>query len=154
MEAQWSPQSWFNACYWSHRGGTREVEVSPRLRDWVLQQDAFIAWPQLSDHCASIMQPRQCPCIPSASFKWPARCDMAFIKPMHHNKPNIPSSATLVWLFWTHSKLDGDPGIHGDYWTSSVPPLNDQGSHAASFEPSTAAWPVLWSQEGGRVPSQ
>ena len=31
MEAQRSPQSSFNARYWSPKGGTREAEASPRL---------------------------------------------------------------------------------------------------------------------------
>ena len=60
----------FNAHYWRHRGSTRKAEALPRLRDWVLQQNAFIMWQPLADHCASILPPWQCLCIPSASFEW------------------------------------------------------------------------------------
>ena len=59
------------------------------------------------------------------------------------------SSATLLRLFSTRSKLDDDHGVHGDCWTSCVPHLNDQGNHAVSFELPTATWSVSWSQEGG-----
>ena len=59
------------------------------------------------------------------------------------------SSVTLLRLFWTCSKLDGDHGVHGDCSTSCVPPLEDQGNHAASFERPTETWSVLWSHEGG-----
>ena len=59
------------------------------------------------------------------------------------------SSATFVPLFWTCSKLHGDHGVHGDVWTSYVPPLNDQGNRSASLLPSMATWPILWSHEGG-----
>ena len=55
----------------------------------------------------------------------------------------------FVRLFWTCSKLHGDHGVHGDVWTSYVPPLNDQGNRSASLLPSTATWPVLWSYKGG-----
>ena len=61
-----------------------------------------------------------------------------------------PTSSTFVRLFWTCSKLHGDHGVHGDVWTSCVPPLNDQGNRSASFLPSTATWPVLCSHNGGR----
>ena len=56
------------------------------------------------------------------------------------------SSATILRLM---AKLDGDHSVHGDCWTSCVPPLNDQGNHAASFKRPTATWSVLWSHEGG-----
>ena len=59
------------------------------------------------------------------------------------------SSATFVRLFWTCSKLHGDHGVHGDVWTSCVPPLSDQGNRSASFLPSTATWRVLWWHNGG-----
>ena len=42
------------------------------------------------------------------------------------------SSATFVRLFWTCSKLHCDHGVHGEVWTSSVRPLNDQGNLSAS----------------------
>ena len=50
------------------------------------------------------------------------------------------SSATFVRLFWTCSKLHCDRGVHGEVWTSSAPPLNDQGNLSASSVPSTATW--------------
>ena len=53
------------------------------------------------------------------------------------------SSATFVRLFWTCSKLHSDHGVHGEVWTSSVPPWNDQGKLSASFVPSTVTWPVF-----------
>ena len=55
------------------------------------------------------------------------------------------SSVTLLRLFWTRSKFDGSHGVHGDCWTSCVPPFNDQGIHAASFGRPMATWSVLWS---------
>ena len=75
-------------------------------------------------------------CVPSSCLLW-ATCE----------RPT--SSATFVRLFWTCSKLHGDHGVHGNVWTSYVPPLNDHGKRSASLLPSTATWPVLWSHEGG-----
>ena len=57
------------------------------------------------------------------------------------------TTVTIVPLFWTCAKLHGDHGVHGDVWTSCVPPLNDQGKRSASFLPSTATWPFLWSHK-------
>ena len=53
--------------------------------------------------------------------------------------------ACYCFTFLTCSKLHSDHGVHGEVWTSVVPPLNDQGKLLASFVPSTATWPVLWS---------
>ena len=66
-----------------------------------------------------------CACLLWATCEWPT------------------SLATFVRLFWICSKLHGDQGVHGEVWTSFVPPLNDQGSLSASFVPSTATWPVF-----------
>ena len=41
----------------------------------------------------------------------------------------------------------GVHGIHWDLWMSCVPPLKDQGNRSASFVPSTATLPVLWSHK-------
>ena len=57
--------------------------------------------------------------------------------------------ATFVRLFWTCSKIYGDNGVHGDVWTSCVPPSNDLANHSASFEPPAATWQILWSHKGG-----
>ena len=105
------------------------------LPDWRenLQQNASITWRPLVDHCASILQPRQCLCLCLlwATFEQPT------------------SSATFVRLFWTCSKIYGDHGVHGDVWTSCVPPSNDLCNHSASFEPPTATWQILWSHKRG-----
>ena len=84
----------------------------------------------MSDPCVFILRPRRCVYLPPASLERPT------------------SSATFVRLFLTCSKPHGDHGIHGVVWTSSVPPLNDQGNLSAFAVPSTATWPILWSHKG------
>ena len=78
-------------------------------------------------------------CIPSFCLLW-ATCEQP------------TSSATFVRLFWTCWEFHSDHSVHGEFWTSSVPPLNDQGNLAALFEPSTATWQVLGlCKEGTKV---
>ena len=84
-------------------------------------------------------------CIPSTTT---ALC-VPFPCPLWATCERPTSSATFVRLFWTCSKLHEDYGVRGEVWTSSVPPLNDQGNLSASLVPSTATWPVLWSHKGG-----
>ena len=74
--------------------------------------------------------------VPSSCLLW-ATCE----------RPT--SWATFVRLFLTCLKLHSDHVVHGDVWTSYVPPLNDHGNRSASLLPSTATWPVLWSHKGG-----
>ena len=125
--AQWTPL----VGQWRHNGGTRKAGVSLKFET----QCSHFYWVTngrpLCIHSATTAM-----CVPSFCLLW-ATCE----------RPT--SSATFVRLFWTCSKLHDDHGVHGDVWTSSVPPLNDQGNRSASALPSTATWPVLWSHKGG-----
>ena len=116
-------------------GGRRKAEALLKMIHNVHNSTYFYGatngWP-LCIHSATTAM-----CVPSSCLLW-ATCE----------RPT--SLATFVRLFWTCSKLHGDHGVHGDVWTSCVPPLNDQGNRSASFLPSTATWPVLWSHNGGR----
>ena len=131
MEAEWSSQSSFKGRYCRHRGG-RNVAHTEGLSFAVerIYYMAIIGWP-FCIHSATTAMPLRPLCLIWATIERPT------------------SSATLLRLFWTRSKLDGDHGVHGDCWTSCVPPLNDQGNHAASFERPMATWSVLWSHKGG-----
>ena len=113
---------------WWYKEGRSVAQIDTQCSQ---QYVFFTGWP-MADHCAAILPPRRCVCLPPASFERPT------------------SSATFVRLFWTCSKLHSDHGVHGDVWTSWVPPLNDQGNRSASFLPSPATWSVLWSHNGGR----
>ena len=118
MEAQWSPQWSLNGRHWSAKGGTMVVQGRQRYRsNWYTMFTTVRILPAtnvlpLRIHSAiTVMRP--------ASFEWPV-------------------SDRLPWrLFWTCSKLHGVHGVHDEVWTSSVPPLNDQGKLSASFVPST-----------------
>ena len=117
-----------------HNGGKRKADVSPTL----MHNVRIFYWATngrpLCIHSATTAM-----CVPSSCLLW-ATCE----------RPT--SSTTFVRLFWTCSKLHGDHGVHGDVWTSYVPPLNDQGNRSASLLPSTATWPVLGShKEGAKV---
>ena len=74
MEAQWSPQ-W--SAQWTlpvgqrrHSGGTREAEASHKLAHNVIYNwtNYFTGRPA-TDPCASIMRPRRCACLPSATLE-------------------------------------------------------------------------------------
>ena len=114
-----------------HNGGTRKAEASLKSIHNVHNSTHLFTGRPMADHCASIQRPRRCVCLPPASFE----------RPVSDRPPR--------WLFWTCSRLYGDHGVHGDIWTSCVPPLCDQGNRTASFLPSTAAWPVLWPHKRG-----
>ena len=116
-----------NEAQWWYKGGRNIAQIDTQC----LQQYAFFYGATNGDPCASILRPRRCVCLPPASFERPT------------------SSASFVRLFWTWSKLHGDHCVHGKVWTSSLPPLNDQGNLSASFVPSTETWLVLWSHKGG-----
>ena len=125
--AQWTPLDGQRR----HNGGIRKADVSLKL----IHNVRIFYWATngrpLCIHSATTAM-----CVLSSCLLW-ATCE----------RPS--SSATFVRLFWTCSKLHGDHGVHGDVWTSYVPPLNDQGNRSASLLPSTATWPVLWSHKGG-----
>ena len=125
--AQWTPLVGQRR----HNGGTRKADVSLTL----IHNVCIFYWVTngrpLCIHSATTAMR-----VPSSCLLW-ATCE----------RPT--SSATLVRLFWTCSKLHCDHGVHGDVWTSYVPPLNDQGNRSASLLPSTATWPVWWSHKGG-----
>ena len=127
--AQWTPLVGQRG----HNGGKREAETSFKLIHNVYNGTHFywaINSPTLCVHSATTAM-----YVPSSCLLW-ATCER-------------PTSATFVRLFWTCPKLQGDHGVHDEVWTSCVPPLNDQGKLSASFVPSTAIWPVLWSHKGG-----
>ena len=116
-----------------HSGGAREAETSLEFihKQYALFYGATNGRP-LCNHSATTAMRMPCSCLLWATCERPT------------------CSATFVRLFWTCSKLHGDHGVHGEVWTSSVPPLNDQGIISAPFVPSTATWPVLWSHFCGR----
>ena len=109
---------------WWYKEGRCVAQIDAQCSD-------FLLGAPLCTHCATTAM-----CVPSSCLLW-ATCE----------RPT--SSATFVRLFWTCSEFHGDHDVHGDDWTSYVPPLNDQGNRSASFLPSTATWPVLWSHKGG-----
>ena len=121
-----------------HKGGRRGFKASPRLRNWVLQQNAFITGQHFASHCASLLQLWQCVCVSPfymyliwATFEWPT------------------FSATFVRLFWTCSKLDGDHGVHGGVWTSCVPLWTTK---ATLLLPSSLQWrPGQFYERGTKV---
>ena len=113
---------------WWYKGGRRVAQIDTQCSHFYWATNGR----PLCIHSATTAM-----CVPSSCLLW-ATCE----------RPT--SSATFVRLFWTCSKLPGDHGVHGDVWTSYVPPLNDQGNRSASFLPSTATWPVLWSHKGGK----
>ena len=118
-----------------HNGGTRKADMSLKL----IHNVRIFHWATngrpLCIHSATTAM-----CVPSSCLLW-ATCE----------RPT--PSGTFVRLFWTCSKLHGDHGVHvhGNVWTSYVPPLNDQSNRSASLLPSTATWPVLWSHKGSTM---
>ena len=136
---------------WRHSGrhSDRSMDAIGRPKDTMVVQGrqtcrsnwytmfAFFTGLPMADHWPlCIHSATTAMCVPSSCLLW-ATCE----------RPT--SSATFVRLFWTCSKLHGDHGVHGDVWTSYVPPLSDQGNRSASLLPSTATWPVLWLHKGG-----
>ena len=125
--AQWTPLVGQRR----HNGGTRKADVLLQLI-----HNVRICYWATNGRPLCIHFTTTAMCVLSSCLLW-ATCE----------RPT--SSATFVRLFWTCSKLHGDHGVHGDVWTSSVPPLYDQCNRSASLLPSTATWPVLWSHRGG-----
>ena len=119
-----------------HSVGTMEAEASRKLIHNVYNNTHEFTGLPMADPCASILRSLRCLYLPPASFE----------RPVSDRPARRPKN---LWLFWTCSKLHGDHGVHGEVWTSSVPPLNDQGNLSASFVPSTATWSFLWSHKGG-----
>ena len=117
---------------WWYKEGRSVAQIDTQCS----QQYVFFKWATnglpLCIHSATMAMCVPSSCLLRATCGWPT------------------SSANIVRLFWTCSKLHGNHGVHGDVWTSCVPPLSDQGNRSASFLPSTATWPVLWSHNGGR----
>ena len=119
-----------------HNGGTRKADVSLKS----IHNVRIVYWATngrpLCIHSATTAM-----CVPSSCLLW-ATCE----------RPT--SSATFVRLFWTCSKLHGDHGVHGDVWTSYVPPLNDQGNRSASLLPKgdLASFVVAQGRHKGRSP--
>ena len=145
MDAQASP--------WSPNGGSVVVtvivqstllEAQRRHRGGrsVAHTEGLIFAVERIYYVAIIGQPL---CIHSATTAMPLRPLCLIWATVERPTPSV----TILQLFWACSKLDGDHGVHSDCWTSCVPPLNNQGNHAASFERPTATWSVLWSHEGG-----
>ena len=122
MEVQWSPLWSLNGCYWSAKGGTMVVQRRQNgFSNWyTMFTTVCIFYGVTNGQPLCIHSATSVMCVPSSCLLW-ATCE----------RPT--SSATFVRLFWTCSKLHGDHGIHGDVWTSWVPPLNDQGNRSASF---------------------
>ena len=130
MEAQWSFQlaqlaivqcTLFEAQRW-YRGGTKEAKVSPRLRDWAMQQNAITTWRPLANHCASILQPRQYRCAPSASFERP-------LSDQSHQRPFFDCCECVQNLKATMASMAivERPVYH--HWTTKatmLPPLGPQ----------------------------
>ena len=115
-----------------HNGGTRKADALLKLIHNVHNSTHFNGATNGRPLC--IHSATRAMCVPSSCLLW-ATCE----------RPT--SSATFVRLLCTCSKPHG---VHGDVWTSCVPPLNDQGNRSASFLPLTETWPLLWSDNGGR----
>ena len=52
-----------------YRGGTWEVEASPKLIHNVYNSRNYLTGQPMADPCASILLPRPCVCLPRASFE-------------------------------------------------------------------------------------
>ena len=132
QDAQWSPNR-RKSCFYVTAPATREAEASPRLTGkFAAERIDYLATivPPFCNHgnvCASL--------LPPLSHLWATNL--------------LGDLCGIVRLFWTCSKIHGDHGVHGDVWTSCVPPLNDLGNHSATFEPPTTTWQILWSHTGG-----
>ena len=73
-EAQWSPQWSFSGRYWSAKGGTMVVQGRRKRRlNWytIFTTVRIFTGRPTADHCASILRPRRCVCLPPASFERP-----------------------------------------------------------------------------------
>ena len=136
MEAEWR-QSHCHGLLWSPNGGTmiaqwtqlvglrrysgdrREAEASLKLIHNVYNSTHFFMERPMAEPCTSILRPRRYVCLPPASFE----------RPVSDRPPRRP----LCDCFEHAQKLHGDHGVHGEVWTSSMPPLNDLGNLSASF---------------------
>ena len=139
--AEWrhSGRHWsLNGRYWSAKGGTMVVQGrEKRCSNWyTMFTTVRIFYGATDGRPLCIHSATTAMCVPSSCLR------------ATDERPTF--SAIFVRLFWACSKLHGDHGVHGDVWTSCVPPLNDQGNRSASFLPSPATSFVVaqWRQKG------
>ena len=78
MEAHWSTQWSLNGRYWWYQAGRSIAQIDTQC----LQQYAFFTGRPMADHCASILRPRWCVCLPHTSFKRPVSD-----RPPRHRRP-------------------------------------------------------------------
>ena len=127
--AQWTPLVGQRR----HNGGTKKADVSLTL----IHNVRIFYWATngrpLCLHSATTAM-----CVPSSCLLW-ATCE----------RPT--SSATLVRLFWTCSKLHGDHGVHGDVWTTLDRPRQPFGLPYA-FNGDLASLVVAQGRHKGRSP--
>ena len=71
MEAQWSPQWSLNGRHWSAKGGTMVVQGRQACHLNLKHNVRIFTGRSMADHCASILRPRRCVCLHSASFERP-----------------------------------------------------------------------------------
>ena len=94
-ESPWSPnggrvvvtvivQSTLLEAQRSHRGGRNVVHIEGL--SFAVER---VTWRSLTDHCASILQPRRCSCVPSASFERP-------LSDQPPRSPSLPPSTNLL----------------------------------------------------------
>ena len=111
--------------------GTGEAKSSLKLIHNVYNSTLFTGWPMIPVHLFCDLGGDVC----------------AFLLWATYERPTCP--ATLCDCFEHAQKLHGDHDIHCDVWTSSVPPMIDQGNLSASLVPSTVTRPVCGRTRGG-----
>ena len=115
--AEWSPQWSLNGRHWSAKGGTKNKggKSITQIETECLRRYAYFT----GDQWLTTVHLFRWLCRPPSCLAW-ATCEQPIC-----------------------SKLHGDHAVHGEVWTSYVPPLKDRGNRSASCVPSTPTWPVL-----------
>ena len=127
MDANGRPKE----AHWWYTEGRSVAQIDAQCSQ---QYDLFTRRP-MADHCASILLPRRCVCLPPASFE----------RPLSDRPPRRPlcdcfEHAQNFTATMASMAMSERPVYHP--WTTKAnvrPP----------FLPSTATWPVLWSHKGG-----
>ena len=121
-----SPQWSLNGRHWSAERGTMVVQVGQKHRwNWLIHRVYN------SKHFFYLATNGRPLCIHSVTMRMlvPSSCLLLWpVSDLPHRRHlcdclNILKTLRRAWQPW----------VHGEVWTSSVPPLNDQGNHSASL---------------------
>ena len=136
MEAQWSPQWSLNGRYRLAKGGTMVVQRRQKLRS---------NWDAMFTTVRICLRGDQWPtlCIHSATTAMRVPHPASFERPVSDRHPRRLCATVWAWC----SKLHGDHGVHGEVWTSSVPPTIER--LMANFQP-----PMCLQRQPGKLCSR